>query len=123
MNFFSEGLFASIRELRMAKKTASQPKRSASQESSISTASTGSAQQRSTRKALNGPMLAPLMYGQHLFDCSASVIYCARHNNFAFVPIGRGKGTWLAYVPLKPTDGWYSAAVSRLKQVLSVGSS
>lgn len=93
------------------------PKRSTSQESTISSTSTGSNQQRSTKKGDYTPL--SVQYGQFLFDCSAAVIYCPKHNNFGFVPIGRNKGNWLAYVSLKSTDGWYSAVVSRLKQVLS----
>uniref|UniRef100_T1K9T8 Serine/threonine-protein phosphatase n=1 Tax=Tetranychus urticae TaxID=32264 RepID=T1K9T8_TETUR len=63
----------------------------------------------------------PPAFGPNLFDCCATLIYCPRHNNFGLTRIGEGKGMWLPYVPLRPSDGWYAACVSRLKQVLSTG--
>lgn len=96
------------------------PKRSPSLESTSSLGTSASKMMRRIQSLERAE--APTPFGPNLFDCCATVIYCPRHNNFGLTRIGEGKGMWLPYVALKPSEGWYAACVSRLKQVLSTGS-
>lgn len=55
----------------------------------------------------------PESYGAYLYDCCAFVIFCPKHNQIAMSK-GKGKGLWLPFVALKPTDTWQNAAIGKL---------
>lgn len=62
----------------------------------------------------------PESYGTYLYDCCAFVIFCPKHNQIAMSK-GKGKGLWLPFVSLKPTDTWQNAAIGGASFILSHG--
>jgi diadenosine tetraphosphatase ApaH/serine/threonine PP2A family protein phosphatase len=59
-------------------------------------------------------------YSRHLSDVCAILIHCPKHDKFALVNCSAHRGLWLPYVSLKQSEGWYSACVNKIRQLMNV---